>query len=166
MYPQFYILHFTFYIQKEILRRFAPQDDRRGSNTNARLCHPELVVARLCCQHFADGKMLDLQGGSSSFPKISLRCDFREPCFSAQSNGSLKIIPSLFCLKAKCSTCKAAPPLPKNLASLRFSGALLNCRVKKSCAVHIGRQTPPLHAFTLFKGEGGTRCLLRVTNEG
>ena len=26
------------------------------------------------------GKMLDLQGGSSSFPKISLRCDFREPC--------------------------------------------------------------------------------------
>ena len=26
------------------------------------------------------GKTLDLQGGSSSFPKISLRCDFREPC--------------------------------------------------------------------------------------
>ena len=25
---------------------------------------------------------------------------------------------------AKCSTCKAAPPLPKNLAPLRFSGAL------------------------------------------
>ena len=25
------------------------------------------------------GKTLDLQGGSSSFPKISLRCDFREP---------------------------------------------------------------------------------------
>ena len=177
MYPQFYILHFTFPF--EILRRFAPQDDRRGSNTNARLCHPELVVARLCCQHFADGKMLDLQGGSSSFPKISLRCDFREPCFSAQSNGSLKIIPSLsfrprrhtpmlsaFCRTAKRSTCKAAPPLPKNLASLRFSGALLNRRVEKSCAVHIGRQTPPLHAFTLFKGEGGTRCLLRVTNEG
>ena len=89
------ILHSTFYIQSEILRRFAPPDDRRGSNTNARLCHPELVVARVCCQHFADGKMLDLQGGSSSFPKISLRCDFREPCFSAQSNGSLKIIPSL-----------------------------------------------------------------------
>ena len=85
----FYILHSTFTIHNEILRRFAPQDDRRGSNTSARLCHPELVVARLCCQHFADGKMLDLQGGSSSFPKISLRCDFREPCFSAQSNGSL-----------------------------------------------------------------------------
>ena len=29
-YPQFYILHFTFTIQKEILRRFAPQDDRGG----------------------------------------------------------------------------------------------------------------------------------------
>ena len=26
------------------------------------------------------GKTLDLQGCSSSFPKISLRCDFREPC--------------------------------------------------------------------------------------
>ena len=41
MYPQFYILHFTFTIHNEILRRFAPQDDRRGGNTNARLCHPE-----------------------------------------------------------------------------------------------------------------------------
>ncbi|HIX50287.1 MAG TPA: hypothetical protein H9851_03285 [Candidatus Borkfalkia faecavium] len=28
--PKFYILHFTFTIQKEILRRFAPQDDRGG----------------------------------------------------------------------------------------------------------------------------------------
>ena len=30
MYPQFYILHFTFTIQSEILRRFAPQDDSGG----------------------------------------------------------------------------------------------------------------------------------------
>ena len=33
---------------------------------------------------------------------------------------------SAFCRLAKRSTCKAAPPLPKNLASLRFSGALFN----------------------------------------
>ena len=61
---------------------------------------------------------------------------------------------------AKCSTCKAVPPLPKNLASLRFSGALFfravervsentnrPChfdreglkarRVEKSCAVRV-----------------------------
>ena len=33
---------------------------------------------------------------------------------------------SAFCRLAKRSTCKATPPLPKNLASLRFSGALFN----------------------------------------
>ena len=32
MYPKFYILHSTFYIQKEILRRVAPQDDREGNS--------------------------------------------------------------------------------------------------------------------------------------
>ena len=64
----------------KILRRFAPQDDRawsvpsilafppRGkvSRSDGRgalaflLCHPELVVARLYCQHFTNGKILDL----------------------------------------------------------------------------------------------------------
>ena len=35
------------------------------------------------------GKMLDLQGGSSSFPKISLRCDFREPYNEPRSRTGL-----------------------------------------------------------------------------
>ena len=33
------------------------------------------------------GKTLDLQGGSSSFPKISLRCDFREPYYHSPPSG-------------------------------------------------------------------------------
>ena len=41
MYPKFTILHFTFYISFEILRRVAPQDGRKGSAVNACLCHPE-----------------------------------------------------------------------------------------------------------------------------
>ena len=49
------------------------------------LCHPELVVTRLCCQHFAYWQNARLARRLLLFPKISLRCDFREPCFSVQS---------------------------------------------------------------------------------
>ena len=84
------------------------------------------------------GKMHDLQGGSSSSQKSRCAAIFGSPVFSAQSNGSLTFAPlsfrprrhtpmlSAFCRLAKRSTCKATPPLPKNLASLRFSGALFN----------------------------------------
>ena len=46
---------------------------------------------------------------------------------------------------------------PKNLAPLRFSGALFIDRVEKSCAQAYQQTNAfPFHAFTLFKGEGGT----------
>ena len=101
----FTILHFTF--GHEILRRVAPQDDRGenvacfapppchpersgerevsrevewvSENVN-RPCHFDLVVARLCCQHFAEWQNARLARRLLLFPKISLRCDFREPC--------------------------------------------------------------------------------------
>ena len=86
LHPQFYILHFTFYISKEILRLRgdscprSAQDDRKGERLlRLLLYHPELVVARLCCQHFADGKMLDLQGGSSSSQKSRCAAIFGSP---------------------------------------------------------------------------------------
>ena len=54
------------------------------------------------------------------------------------------------------SSQKSAPPLPKNLAALRFSGALFIDRVEKSCAfAYRVTSAFPFHAFTLFKGEGG-----------
>ena len=56
------------------------RDDRKGERLlRLLLCHPELVVARLCCQHFADGKMLDLQGGSSSSQKSRCAAIFGSP---------------------------------------------------------------------------------------
>ena len=68
---------------------------------------------------------------------------------------------SAFCRLAKCSTCKAAPPLPKNLAPLRFSGALIfELRSRTGLARCVSNTNAFLfHAFTLFKGEGGTRRL-------
>ena len=68
---------------------FRPQDDRRGSNANARLCHPELVVARLCCQHFAEWQNARLARRLLLFPKISLHCDFREPCYNSPPSGEI-----------------------------------------------------------------------------
>ena len=49
------------------------------------LCHPELVVTRLCCQHFAKWQNARLARRLLLFPKISLRCDFREPCFMSRA---------------------------------------------------------------------------------
>ena len=43
-------------------------------------CHFDLVVTRLCCQHFAERQNARLARRLLLFPKISLRCDFREPC--------------------------------------------------------------------------------------
>ena len=84
-----YCIHnFTFYISKEILRLRgdscprSAQDDRKGERLlRLLLCHPELVVARLCCQHFCRWQNARLARRLLLFPKISLRCDFREPCF-------------------------------------------------------------------------------------
>ena len=76
--------------------------------------------------------------------------------FVTLSSSSLAYTVSILPM-AKCSTCKAAPPLPKNLAPLRFSGALFIDRVEKSCAQAYQQTNAfPFHAFTLFKGEGGT----------
>ena len=64
---------------------------------------------------------------------------------------------SAFCRTAKRSTCKAAPPLPKNLAALRFSGALFfepRSRMGLARCVSENKRSY-FHAFTLFKGEGG-----------
>ena len=59
--------------------------DDRGDATNTRLCHPEFVVTRLCCQHFAKWQNARLAKGLLLFPKISLRCDFREACFMSRA---------------------------------------------------------------------------------
>ena len=59
--------------------------DDRGDATNTQLCHPELVVTRLCCQHFAKWQNARLAKGLLLFPKISLRCDFREACFMSRA---------------------------------------------------------------------------------
>ena len=48
------------------------------------LCHFDLVVTRLCCQHFAVWQNARLARRLLLFPKISLRCDFREPCLIAR----------------------------------------------------------------------------------
>ena len=64
---------------------------------------------------------------------------------------------SALCRTAKRSTCKAAPPLPKNLAALRFSGALFfepRSRMGLARCVSENKRSY-FHAFTLFKGEGG-----------
>ena len=53
--------------------------ERVSENTN-RPCHFDLVVTRLCCQHFAIWQNARLARRLLLFPKISLRCDFREPC--------------------------------------------------------------------------------------
>ena len=109
------------------------------------------------------------------------RTSAREPAFSIchperakRVEGSLKIKKSLsfrprrrtpmlsaFCRMAKRTTCKAAPPLPKNLAPLRFSGALFIDRVEKSCAVRIERQAPFLYSRLLL----GESCH-KVAKEG
>ena len=57
---------------------------RRGARVPTH-CHPELVVARLCCQHFAERQNARLARRLLLFPKISLRCDFREPCFLSRA---------------------------------------------------------------------------------
>ena len=50
-------------------------------------CHPELVVTRLCCQHFAEQQNARLARRLLLFPKISLRCDFREPYYHSPPSG-------------------------------------------------------------------------------
>ena len=57
---------------------------RRGARVPTH-CHPELVVARLCCQHCAERQNARLARRLLLFPKISLRCDFREPCFLSRA---------------------------------------------------------------------------------
>ena len=119
------ILHSTFYIYH--LR------ERAGANSVTLSSSSHAYAVSI----LPIGKMHDLQGGSSSSQKSRCAAIFGSPVFSAQSNGSLTFAPlsfrprrhtpmlSAFCRLAKRSTCKAAP-LPKNLASLRFSGALFN----------------------------------------
>ena len=57
-----------------------PSADARDDRKKTLPCHPELVVTRLCCQHFAERQNARLARRLLLFPKISLRCDFREPC--------------------------------------------------------------------------------------
>ena len=75
-----------------------------------------------------------LSGAAKAKPKPRSRTGLlRSPLLSFRPRRRTPMLPA-FCRMAKCSTCKAAPPLPKNLASLRFSGALFIDRVEKSCA--------------------------------
>ena len=64
--------------------------------------------------------------------------------FVTLSSSSLAYTVSILPM-AKCSTCKAAPPLPKNLAPLRFSGALFFPRSRSVSFCHFDRegQSPP-----------------------
>ena len=117
-------------------------------------CHPELVVTRLCCQHFAVWQNARPARRLLLFPKISLRCDFREPCFSAQSNGSL------FVISTSSSHAYAVSILPfsktldlqggssssqkSRFAAIFGSPVIITRRVEKSCAVRIRRQAPLL----------------------
>ena len=57
----------------------APPRSAQGDRVGGSPCHPELVVTRLCCQHFAVWQNARLARRLLLFPKISLRCDFREP---------------------------------------------------------------------------------------
>ena len=69
------------------------------------------------------GKRLGLRGGSSSSQKsrdAPHRCDFREPYFFRSP-----LLASLLLL-TKGSACAAAPPLPKNLATLRTAAIFGN----------------------------------------
>ena len=90
------ILHSTFYIYH--LRRRADVNSvtlsgaasgnreprSRTGLLRSLLCHFDLVVTRLCCQHFAVWQNARLARRLLLFPKISLRCDFREPCLIAR----------------------------------------------------------------------------------
>ena len=84
-----------------------------------------------------------MDGGRSSPPVI---------LSSSSLAYAVSLLPS-----AKGSTYKAAPPLPKNLAALRFSGALFfepRSRMGLARCVSENKRSY-FHAFTLFKGEGG-----------
>ena len=102
-----------------------PRDLPRPCNACTRAlrsppCHPELVVTRLCCQHFAERQNARLARRLLLFPKISLRCDFREPCFSAQSNGSCAQahrFPTLFAVFGT-AHCSIQDPSTRSLRSL------------------------------------------------
>ena len=110
------ILHSTFYIYH--LRRRADVNSvtlsgaasgnreprSRTGLLRSLLCHFDLVVTRLCCQHFAVWQNARLARRLLLFPKISLRCDFREPCLIArrvEKSCAVRIkkhMPSLSCL--------------------------------------------------------------------
>ena len=92
----YYIRNFTFYI---LHLSFAQARGRQ-------FCHPERSGERK--------PRAAQSNGSLTFAPLSFRPRRHTPMLSA------------FCRLAKRSTCKATPPLPKNLASLRFSGALFN----------------------------------------
>ena len=62
--------------------------ERVSENTN-RPCHFDLVVTRLCCQHFAIWQNARPARRLLLFPKISLRCDFREPYNKPRSRTGL-----------------------------------------------------------------------------
>ena len=92
----------------------------------------------LFCQHFAEWQNARPARRFLLFPKISLRCDFREPCFFAQSNGSLKI-QTVLVISTE-GTSKASD------------------RVEKSCAVRIGRQ----YIYIIMKRKRGGSSFLRA----
>ena len=95
------ILHSTFYIYH--LRRRADVNSvtlsgaasgnreprSRTGLLRSLLCHFDLVVTRLCCQHFAVWQNARLARRLLLFPKISLRCDFREPCYNNPPSGEI-----------------------------------------------------------------------------
>ena len=67
------------------------------------------------------------------FPKISQRCDFREPCFSAQSNGSLKRNTTLVISTE--GTNVASDRVEKSCAQAHPQAVLLSCSERLPCSV-------------------------------
>ena len=106
-------------------------------------------------------------------PRLTLGMTERENGCSASFSVTLSSSSHAYAVSilpmAKCSTCKAAPPLPKNLAALRVSGALFyEPRSRTGLFFHKENPLPPptkktggAPAFSkiLFKKRGNVRLL-------
>ena len=110
------------------------RDDRDGCKYS--LLHPQFYILHSTFQK----RSFDARGLRPRLLRMTERENGCSASFSVTLSSSSHAYAVSILPMAKCSTCKAAPPLPKNLAPLRFSGALFIDRVEKSCAVRIEEQ--------------------------